>query len=94
MKVFTAVMMLGLLPATAATPALANISCDGDFQIVDGREIATPFCADRALARAAQRDGDKVSGREIRDNPGLKAEVCRFEGSNPEVSTTCPDSED
>jgi hypothetical protein len=86
-------LMFGLLPMVA-TPALANIACDDDFQIVDGREIATPFCSDKALARAARRDGDKVTGREIRSNPGLKAEVCRFVGSNPAVSSDCADSED
>lgn len=93
MKKLASVLVLGLLPVLA-TPAAAHIACDDEFQIVAGHEIATPYCGDRALARAARQDGKMVRGRDLRANPGLKAEVCRFVGKNPSVSSDCADSED
>lgn len=86
-------LALGLLAATAL-PAAARIHCDGDFQIVEGREIATPYCSDQSLARVAREHGDDVSGRDVRANPALKAGVCRFVGSSPGVGSDCADSED
>ncbi len=87
------ILTLGLLAATAL-PVAARIRCDGDFQIVEGREVATPYCSDQSLVRVAREHGDDVSGRDVRANPGLKAGVCRFVGSSPSISSDCADSED
>jgi hypothetical protein len=34
----------------AVSHANARIVCDGNFQIVDGMGVATPYCQDRNLA--------------------------------------------
>ena len=68
--------LLGLLPLFA-TPAAARIVCHGDFQMVDGNEISTPYCSDRHLARAAERLGSKVTANQVRNSPELKNELCR-----------------
>ncbi len=88
MKTFACALILGALPLLA-TPAAAHIACDGDFQVVEGHEIATPYCADKALASVARKYGDNVSGRQVRNNPGTKDEVCRFVGDDPAVRGDC-----
>ena len=93
MRTLASTMILGLLPLLA-TPAAAHIACDGDFQVVHGREIATPYCADRALARVAREYGYEVSGRQVRANPATKDEVCRFVGDDPAVYGDCNDTDD
>lgn len=60
-----------------ASPASA-ITCHGDYQVVNGQEISTPFCRDNALADVARQTGFRVSDLEIRNNPAKKQEVCRF----------------
>jgi hypothetical protein len=89
-KNLASMLILGLLPVLA-TPAAAHIACDGDFQVVEGREIATPYCADKALAKVARERGDQVTGGQVRNNPATKDEVCRFIGGDPRVSGDCID---
>ena len=43
-----------------ASPASA-ITCHGDYQVVNGQEISTPFCRDNALADVARQTGFRVS---------------------------------
>jgi len=71
-----------------ATPAAA-IDCKGPYQIVQGQQIATPYCEDNYLARVAREYGVRVSDREIRQNPNKKQEVCMFMGFDPRVSQIC-----
>jgi len=82
---------LGLLtaPALLAGPASAGIKCRDDYQIVQGREISTPYCADNYLARIAREYGVRVSDAAIRNNPNKKSEVCRFIGHDPRVKENC-----
>lgn len=66
--------------------ASARIMCDGNFQIVDGRSISTPYCQDENLA-ASQRDrGVKVTGGEVRHKSDLKREACASAGSTHETA--------
>lgn len=67
----------------------AKIICQGAFQIVDGRPIATPYCEDANVATVAREYGILVSAREIRNNPGTKARVCRFIGHDNRVRSAC-----
>jgi hypothetical protein len=84
-----------LLPVTAVlsvmslSHAAAAIECRGEFQVVQGQELSTPYCQDNYLARIARSYGSRVSAREIRNNPNTKAEVCRFMGHDSRVSHIC-----
>ena len=70
------------------TPSVA-IDCNGPYQIVQGQQIATPYCQDNFLGQVAREYGMRVSNREIRQNPNKKQEVCRFMGFDPRVSHIC-----
>jgi hypothetical protein len=64
-------------PLLAASPAFA-ITCHGEYQVVGGQEISTPFCRDNALGALARRRGFDISDASIRNYPGRKDEICRF----------------
>lgn len=87
-RMFWALTVLLALPALA-TPADAAIKCRNDYQVVQGREISTPYCADNYLARVAREYGVRVSDQAIRNNPNKKSEVCRFIGHDPRVKENC-----
>jgi hypothetical protein len=75
--------------AALAGAAEARIECRGEFQVVQGNEISTPYCADNYLARVARQYGVRVTDAAIRNNPNRKREVCRFIGHDPRVSLNC-----
>lgn len=77
-----------------ATAADAKILCRDGYQVVQGREISTPYCNDNYVAAIARKHGFKVSDAEIRNNPAKKNEVCRFISSNIEIRHYCNDSDD
>lgn len=80
-------LVAALAPMSA--PADAKIKCRNDYQIVQGNEISTPYCADNYLARVAREYGVRVSDAAIRNNPNKKSEVCRFIGHDPRVKENC-----
>jgi hypothetical protein len=43
-------------------PANAGIVCDGNFQIVNGQPVSTPYCEDEKLARALRLRGALRAG--------------------------------
>lgn len=69
--------------------AHARIACDGNFQIVQGNPIATPYCQEQNLARVARGYGMKVSFEAIRSSDSVKAEICRAIGHDNRVRETC-----
>jgi hypothetical protein len=75
-----------------ASTAYAHIVCHEDFQVVNGREIATPYCQDNTLAQVSRGYGRRVSDAEVRNNPGLKDELCRNFGSDIRVKSACASS--
>ena len=78
---------------TSVSPAAyAHIVCDGDFQVVNGREIATPYCQDNTLAQVSRGYGRRVSDTEVRNNPGPKDKLCRNFGSDILVKSACASS--
>jgi hypothetical protein len=89
MRTTLALAMLLAAPAFMAGPASAAMKCRDDYQVVQGREISTPYCADNYLARVAREYGVKVSDAAIRNNPNKKSEVCRFIGHDPRVKENC-----
>jgi hypothetical protein len=70
-------------------PASAAIRCNGNYQVVNGSEISTPYCRDQQLARLGRKSGFKYSDSEIRNSPSAKRELCRYMKSNIEVQTAC-----
>ena len=67
----------------------ARIVCDGNFQIVNGLPVSTPYCRDRNLARVARSYGWRVSDEAIRYSESTKAQVCRAIGHDNRVSEAC-----
>ncbi len=73
----------------ASDPADARIRCNGNYQVVGGNEIATPYCQDEYLARVAREYGMRVSGAQIRASESTKAQACRLVGQDNRVSVAC-----
>jgi len=70
--------------------AEARIVCDGNFQIVNGSAISTPYCREMYLAHVARTSfGWKVSDQAIRYSESTKAEVCRAIGFDNRVYEVC-----
>ena len=78
--------------AACGGPAEARIVCREGFQVVNGREISTPYCNDNYLAAVAPQYGVKASDEEVRNNPSLKDRICRLAGSDIRIMNYCPDA--
>jgi hypothetical protein len=81
-------MSLASLVMSAAS-AEARIVCRDGYQVVNGQEIATPYCGDNYVAAIAREYGGKVSDAELRNNPAKKDEVCRWIGTDTRVRPYC-----
>lgn len=65
------------LVATLVSPQPhAAIRCDGNYQIIDGKELSTPFCEDENLAARARDSGISVSAARIRHSADAKRQAC------------------
>ncbi|WP_045835592.1 hypothetical protein [Hyphomicrobium sp. 99] len=71
-----------------ATPALA-VRCDGDFQLVKGSWVSTPYCRAAQIASVARESGIRVSPAAILANPARGDELCRFLGADYRVHPAC-----
>jgi hypothetical protein len=69
--------------------AQARIECDGNFQVVQGQPIATPYCQDQNLARVAQSYGMRTSFQELRRSDSVKGQICRAIGHDNRVYEVC-----
>jgi hypothetical protein len=69
--------------------AEARIVCDGAYQIIQGSPHATPYCEDNYLAAVARGYGIRVTNVAVRNNPSVKAEVCRTVGHDSRVREIC-----
>jgi hypothetical protein len=89
-KIFlaSAVLASGLF-ALAQGGAQAAINCDGDFQIVNGLPVATPYCRELNLARVARTYGWNVTVDAIRYSESTKAQLCRAIGHDNRVQEVC-----
>lgn len=72
-----------------AGAAQAHIRCNGAYQVVNGTEIATPYCQDANLARLAQQQGLRVTADQLRNDVGSKRGVCRVIGTLPSARSAC-----
>lgn len=87
MKKLTALAFVAASISTTA--AQAHITCNGSFQVVNGREISTPYCRDEKLATVARARGVDVTANQIRNDASKKASVCRLLGQLNSVSSAC-----
>lgn len=81
--------LLGCAGIAGASAQASAITCKGEYQVVQGQLLATPYCQDNYLAHVAREYGTRVPARQIRNNPNKKAEVCRFMGFDARVSHIC-----
>jgi hypothetical protein len=83
-------MMAGAIAAAmlSNSGADAAIRCEGNFQIVNGSSISTPFCQDQNLAAHARASGIPVSDARVRMSPEAKRQACLSSASD---SATCAD---
>ena len=88
----TAAAAISAIAAFAFAPmdrAQARIVCDGAYQIVQGSALATPYCEDNYLATVARGYGMRVTDVAVRQNPSIKAEVCRAYGHDSRITQIC-----
>jgi hypothetical protein len=83
-----------MLVASAASVQLpgeaqARIVCDGNYQIVNGAPVGTPYCREQNLARVANSYGMRVSVEAIRYSESAKSDVCRAIGNDIRVQEIC-----
>jgi hypothetical protein len=78
-------MALALLGADAE----ARIICKGEYQVVNGEEISTPYCNDNYLAAVARERGMKVTDEAVRNDPSVKERICLWIGRSQRVREFC-----
>lgn len=88
-KVLSSVLLASGLLALAQGGAQAGIVCDGNFQIVNGQPVGTPYCREMTLARVARSYGWHVTDQAIRYSESTKAQVCRAIGYDNRVQQIC-----
>jgi hypothetical protein len=86
-----ALLALPILAVANGAPAEAAIKCSNGYQIVNGSEIATPYCQDNLVAQVARQYGFKASEGAVRNNPNYKRELCRYVGRDIRLTTACVD---
>ena len=82
-------LFLATSALAVASSANARIVCHDSYQVVAGQEISTPYCQDNNLAQVARGYGRRLSDAEVRNNPALKNELCRYLGSDIRVQSAC-----
>jgi hypothetical protein len=89
--VFAALGGALLFVATTALPASAAIKCQGATQwnSAAGGWISSPYCEDNLVATVARANGMRWSNLAVRQNPSIKAEACRFAGSDIRITDIC-----
>lgn len=84
-----AVLASGALMLMLVQSHAERIVCDGNYQVVNGHALATPYCRELNLARVARTYGWSVSDEAIRYSETTKAQVCRAIGFDNRVQETC-----
>jgi hypothetical protein len=77
--------------ATTAAPTSAAVQCRGAYQYnsAAGGYIASSYCEDNLVAAVARKNGMRWSNVAVRQNPSIKAEACRFAGSDIRIADIC-----
>ena len=77
------------VPMALVEPAQSRIVCDGNYQVVNGSAISTPYCRDQVLVQVARAYGMRVSLDEIRNSESTRRRVCALIGYDNRVRDTC-----
>ena len=77
------------LPVTLVEPAQSRIVCEGNYQIVNGSPISTPYCREKTIVQVARAYGMRVSLDDIRNSEGTKRSVCAVIGYDNRVRDSC-----
>ncbi len=74
--------------ATTAIPAAA-IECEGrnQWNSAAGAYIESPYCGDKLIAQVSGYPFNGPDG--VKQNPSVKAEACRFAGSDIRIRDLC-----
>ena len=74
--------------ATTTIPAAA-IECQGrnQWNSAAGAWISSPYCEDKLIAYVGRKPFNGPYG--VRQNPAVKAEACRFGGSDIRIRALC-----
>lgn len=75
--------------ATTVLPASAAIQCEGrnQWNSAAGAWISSPYCEDKLVAYVSGYPFNGPNG--VRRNPSVKAEACRFAGSDIRINDIC-----
>ncbi len=78
-----------LLAASSVIPADAAIQCQGRSQwnSAAGAWISTPYCEDKLVSYVSGYPFNGPNG--VKQNPSVKAEACRFAGSDIRIRDIC-----
>ena len=63
--------------------------CDGDFQLVRGSWVSTPYCRAAQIAEVARETGIHVSPEALLAHPSRAEELCRFLKADFRVHPAC-----
>lgn len=94
LKSFVVAGLIAVMPLLAGSAAEARISCSGDYQIVNGSAVATPFCEDHHLAQVARQHGAQASAATIRRSLDAKQSACDVTSGDIRTSETCDSAGD
>jgi hypothetical protein len=90
MRAALAVAFLAItVPLALVQPAQSRIICDGNYQIVNGSPISTPYCRDLTMVQVARAFGIRVSLDAIRNSESTRRDVCAAIGHDNRVRDTC-----
>jgi hypothetical protein len=89
LKTAAAMLVASAFIARPQGDAQARIVCDGNYQIVNGLPVGTPYCRELNLARVAQGYGMRVSVEAIRFSESARSQVCRAIGNDNRVQEIC-----
>jgi hypothetical protein len=88
-KILASLALASGLIVLAQPGAQARIVCEGNYQIVNGLPVSTPYCREMTLAAVARSYGWRVSDQAIRYSESTKAQVCRAIGYDNRVQEIC-----
>jgi hypothetical protein len=79
----------GVIFASFAGSAQAEIACNKGFQKVQGSWLSTPYCQDAYVAQVAKEYGFSATPAQVRNDPLFKQRICRFIGQDIRIKESC-----
>jgi hypothetical protein len=88
-RILASVALASGLLVLAQGGADAAIVCDGNFQVVNGLSVGTPYCRELTLAKVARGYGFNVSVESVRYSESTRSQVCHAIGFDNRVQEIC-----